>query len=386
MKHRTRDEHLFGAGPKRILALDGGGIRGALTLGYLKRLEDILRQRTGGSPDFRLCDYFDLIGGTSTGSIIATGLALGFSVEDLQKLYRSLAEEVFKKSLLSLGVWSSKFPVEPLIKALQQAFGDSTLGSDAVRTGLMIMTKRLDTGSPWVLHNNPRGKYFNPKAGGGVPNRDYLLREIVRASTAAPHYFQPEDIQVAEGVTGAFVDGGVSPYNNPALQLLLLATLEGYHLQWPLGADKLMIVSVGTGYRELRMKPEEVMEMPAIQLALQSVMSIMGDTDWLGQTLLQWLSNSPTAWKIDSEVGDAQRDVLGSGPAWITYLRYNVAYDSAWLKQNLNMEVSQEEAESLFAMDNPKNVQKLSDLGATAAKIQVHEEHLPVGFDIKVSS
>ena len=54
MKYRTRDEHLFGPGPKRILALDGGGIRGALTLGYLKRIEEILRQRAGGDPAFRL--------------------------------------------------------------------------------------------------------------------------------------------------------------------------------------------------------------------------------------------------------------------------------------------------------------------------------------------
>ena len=63
MKRRTLDEHFFDIGPKRILTLDGGGIRGALTLGFLKRIEDILRRRVGDDPDFRLCDYFDLIGG-----------------------------------------------------------------------------------------------------------------------------------------------------------------------------------------------------------------------------------------------------------------------------------------------------------------------------------
>ena len=54
--HKTRDEHLFDPGPKRILALDGGGIRGALTLGYLAEIETILRDRAGGDPEFRLCD------------------------------------------------------------------------------------------------------------------------------------------------------------------------------------------------------------------------------------------------------------------------------------------------------------------------------------------
>src|SRR5580658_1692916 len=66
--------HLFSPGPKRILALDGGGVRGIISLAYLERLETILRDRFG--PDTVLADYFDLIGGASTGAIIATGLAL----------------------------------------------------------------------------------------------------------------------------------------------------------------------------------------------------------------------------------------------------------------------------------------------------------------------
>ena len=64
-KIRTRDEHFFNdAGPKRILALDGGGLRGILTLSYLAEIESLLRQRHGGSNDFRLAHYFDLIAGT----------------------------------------------------------------------------------------------------------------------------------------------------------------------------------------------------------------------------------------------------------------------------------------------------------------------------------
>ena len=104
---RTRDQHLFDDGPKRILALDGGGIRGALSLGYLSRMESMLRARNGNDPDFRLCDYFDLIGGTSTGSIIATGLALGFSTDKLIEIYRTLGEQVFEASFLRFGVFGS---------------------------------------------------------------------------------------------------------------------------------------------------------------------------------------------------------------------------------------------------------------------------------------
>ncbi|MFM7155638.1 MAG: patatin-like phospholipase family protein, partial [Bacteroidota bacterium] len=93
---KTLTQHLDpGQGPKRILALDGGGIRGALTLGYLKRIESILRSANG--PDYRLCDHFDLIGGTSTGSIIASALALGMSVDQIRDLYMDLGGKIFDK-------------------------------------------------------------------------------------------------------------------------------------------------------------------------------------------------------------------------------------------------------------------------------------------------
>src|SRR5262249_35490618 len=80
--------------PKRILSLDGGGIRGILTLEYLSAIENMLKKRSG-SDDCLLCDYFDLIGGTSTGSIIAAGLACGMSVARLKQLFRELGKGVF---------------------------------------------------------------------------------------------------------------------------------------------------------------------------------------------------------------------------------------------------------------------------------------------------
>ncbi|MBI1881284.1 MAG: patatin-like phospholipase family protein [Chloroflexi bacterium] len=383
MQHKTRDEHLFGTGSKRILALDGGGIRGILTLGYLKRLEDILRARYGNDPDFSLSDYFDLIGGTSTGSIIATGLALGFSVEKLQSIYRTLAGEVFKKPLLSLGLFSAKFPEEPLIEALTENFSDHTLGSEELKTGLMIMTKRFDTGSPWVIHNNPRGKYFNPPEGDhkALPNRDFLLRQVVRASTAAPHYFQPESFPVGEGEDAAFIDGGVSAFNNPSLQMFMMATLKGFGYNWPVGVTKLLLVSVGTGYQKTRYTAKEVMDMPAVQLAGMSLLGLMSECDWLGQTMLQWLSDSPTATPINREIGDLADDLLG-GRKLLSYLRYNVRFDSVWLKDNLDVVMDAKEVGSLTAMDQPKNIDLLANLGTTAAAIQMEESHLPKAFDI----
>ncbi len=383
MAYKTLEGHLFDDGPKRILSLDGGGVRGALSLGYLAEIEEILCERVGGDSDFRLCDYFDLIGGTSTGSIIATGLAMGMSVEELIEVYHTVGVEVFEESFLHFGLLGAKFPKEPLMRALYTFFGNETLGSDKLRTGLVIMTKRLDTGSPWLLHNNPRGKYYRGQDGEhGIGNRDLLLRNIIRASTAAPHYFEPEMLQVAPHVMGAFVDGGISPYNNPSMQLLMMSTCSGYGLNWPFGDDRLLLVSVGTGFRQVSVPATTVMKMPALRLAAESVVSIMEDANWLGQAVLQWMSRSPTAWTIDGEVGDLEADVLGGGPALMSYLRYELALEPRWLKDTVGLHVSDAQCAALYVMDDAKNLPELTRLGRAAAKVQILPAHFSSSFDI----
>src|SRR5262245_52290230 len=82
--------------PHRLLALDGGGIRGLITLGILERLEALLKERTGQS----LPQYFDYIAGTSTGAIIAAGLARGLTVAQLVEFYTSCGEQMFESSKL----------------------------------------------------------------------------------------------------------------------------------------------------------------------------------------------------------------------------------------------------------------------------------------------
>ena len=150
---RTRDQHLANDGkPKRILALDGGGLRGILSLGLLQAIEDTLRTRHGAGDDFRLSHYFDLIAGTSTGAIIAATLALGWKVEEIRSRYMMLGERVFTRSLLRQGVLRAKYDDDTLIAELKKVYGaKTTLGGPELKTGLLVMTKRIDTGSPWPI-------------------------------------------------------------------------------------------------------------------------------------------------------------------------------------------------------------------------------------------
>jgi uncharacterized protein len=381
----TKQDHLDpNQGPKRILALDGGGIRGILTLQFLQALEGLIKARFGGKT--RLCDYFDLIGGTSTGSIIAAGLACGMTVDALQDLYRNIGASVFQQGGFDKflpaslqGKLAPKFPSGPLQAELDRQLGaETTLDSDKILTGLMIMTKRLDTGSPWPLNNGGHGKF-------AAQDGALRLTQIVRASTAAPTYFAPEEIPIhsRDGavVDGAFVDGGVTPFNDPALQLLMLAALQGHGFCWPTGKDKLLIVSVGTGqYREPRPAQAVVSDVAALQ-GLAALQSLMDDCERMNRATLQWLTNCLTPWIIDRAVGDMKLD-SEAGPQLATYVRYNAVLEQAWLKAELGVDLAADKIEQIRKMDDPSNLSDLADLGRLAAAKQVKPEHLPAAFDL----
>ena len=381
MTTAERDSHLFSPGPKRILSLDGGGIRGILSLQILHRIQDILRSRTGNGK-LVLSDYFDLIGGTSTGAIIASGLAMGWDAEKLDVIYGEFGKEVFDSSFFRRGLLRPKFKVNVLEAQLKENFGDATLGGNELKTGLAIIMKRLDTGSPWVVSNNPRGKYYGKRPGSSaIPNKDFLIRKLVRASTAAPTYFEPEEIEVAGGQTGAFVDGGVSPHNNPALQLLMLSCLHGHGLNWRTGENDLLLVSVGTGTAEMRETADELMRSKAAKLGVTALASLMDDASALNETMLQWMSRSPTARQIDRELGDLSTDLLG-GEALLTYLRYQAWLSQQWLKAHLDIDKSTEELDALAEMDKYENMPELIKIGKAVAERFVEERHFPTAFDL----
>jgi patatin-like phospholipase/acyl hydrolase len=382
-------QRLQAEGPKRILALDGGGIRGALTLGYLQKVEDVLRRQHGDHPDFRLCHYFDLIGGTSTGSIIAACLAIGMKVQDIKEKYFELGGKIFGdkykwyeiKQLIK-----AKYNAAPLERELQNVFGEITLGSDQVLTGLCIVTKRADTNSTWPLHNHPKGKYYESADG---TNKDILLWKAVRASAAAPTYFLPQLIDVGGGLpTAAFVDGGVSMANNPALQLLMVATLKGFKFNWKMGANNLLLVSIGTGMSKPGRLPADVTDNHLLNWASEIPDMLMQDASWHNQLILQWLSKSPTAQEIDGEIGKLEEDLITDAVhenGFLSYLRYNCLLDTETLNQLQpnGKSFTKERVKNLLEMSNAENRFELYDIGAAAAQDDVKEAHFPKEFILK---
>ncbi len=236
------------ARPRRLLALDGGGIRGVLTLQVLIRMEDMLAEASGQGERFRLCNFFDYIGGTSTGAIIAAGLARGMSAKELAAFYMKTGSAMFDKSFILFRL-RHLYESKPLAEELKKTFGEDTnLFPEHLKCLLLVVTRNVSTDSPWPISSNPFAAY-------NLPHRDDCnlcipLWQLVRASTAAPIYFAPEVLQWDKNnpsKTFVFEDGGLTPYNNPAFLLARMATHSAYRLNWQTGEKNLLVMSVGTG-------------------------------------------------------------------------------------------------------------------------------------------
>jgi uncharacterized protein len=361
-------ERLTSVGPKRVLSLDGGGIRGLITLGFLERLEQLLRLRHG-QPDLRLSDYFDLIGGTSTGAIIAGALALGMAVSEIKARYLELGGKIFGKRTWRR--WHTLFDVGPLEDELQKTFGDLRLGDERIKTGLSITVKRADTGQTWLMDNHPLGNFFEM-------TKDVPLWQAIRASTAAPMYFAPEQFEIGKEVA-TFVDGGVSMANNPAFHLFSLATLQGFPYRWPRGENNLLLVSVGTGSWHRQASSESVLKNKLWDWLQDLPLMLMEDANWHNQLILQGLSHTPTPWKIYG-VGNLVHDLFGSEPS-LHYLRYDALLEEEALAA-LGLEQLVSKVASLRDMSIADNRFDLALIGERAAPSAVLAEHFPAVFDL----
>jgi predicted acylesterase/phospholipase RssA len=382
------DARLRPDGPKRILAIDGGGVRGALAVGILSQLEATLRRRLG-RPDLVLSDYFDLIGGTSTGAIIAAGLALGRDCANLENLYRRLGPRVFGFNLRA-PLLQARFDPMRLQRVIEEELGFETLETAPWKTGFAAIAKRVDTASPWVLTNCPRAKYWfgdpeeiaaqpDPAKRVVVANKDYPLAKVVQASAAAPFFFDLVPVEVIRGQPGIFFDGAITPHNNPSLQLAMAAVAPAYGFGWTPGADKLLIVSVGTGQPRPR-RPEWVgRRMLSIWKAMTALMSLAFDTSQLAISLLQWLGESPQPWTINSEVGSFSGCPPGP-PLW-TFVRYDAPLEAAWLERALGKAPADALLKRYMRIDGAANIPALLDLGLAVGAATIKEEHFPAAFD-----
>jgi len=212
----------------RILSLDGGGIRGLLASRILERLAARRPEWIGAA---------DLLAGTSTGAILAAGIAAGLGPDAISRIYAERGREVFDETLWDIAdvdrLVRADYRNENLKRVLTQIFGSRTLGE--LERRVVISAFDLDSGEPTREGvRSWKAKFYHNFDEPGSTDRDERVVDVLMRSCAAPTYFP---------VYQGFVDGGVVA-NNPsmcALAQALHADTGGQH------ASYVALLSVGTG-------------------------------------------------------------------------------------------------------------------------------------------
>lgn len=226
----------------KILSIDGGGIRGIIPAKILAELEQHAEQNGSGK---KLNEEFDLICGTSTGAIIAVGLALGVSAKDLLKFYKKHASDIFPSWPWNLdklkGIYRPIYSNKKLLKSLHDVYALTTEGQTALindaKTNLCIPSFNGGTGEINVFKTRHHPDY----------SRDYKMpaHHVALSSASAPVYFKPHSFQFSNeygnGKNLNMIDGGLFA-NNPSLIGVFEATDK-------LGCKfkDIMMLSLGTG-------------------------------------------------------------------------------------------------------------------------------------------
>ncbi len=221
--------------PYRVLAIDGGGIRGLLPARVLEEIET----RTGRP----IADQFDLVAGTSTGGILALGLTKpgpdgrpALAARDLRDMYTNEGSDIFPRSALREartihGLIDARYPAAPIERILARVFGEAKLSQALTE----VVVPSYDLSRP--------GPFFFKREYAKNENEDWdvPMRMVARATSAAPTYFDPAVLPAPDGMTDhALVDGGTFA-NDP--------TLAGYVDALRLRSEeaRVVVVSIGTG-------------------------------------------------------------------------------------------------------------------------------------------
>lgn len=263
---------------------------------------------------------------------------------------------------------------EELKQLLQQQFGkDTTLGSSDLKTLLMMVMRNATTDSPWPVSNNPYAKYNHRQL--DDCNLNLPLWQLVRASTAAPTFFPPEKIILGEKdkYPFVFVDGGITMYNNPSFQTFLMSTLGPYNLNWATGADKMLIISLGTGTCPEANEDLSLGDMNLLYNAKSLPSALMNAALNEQDILCRSFGKCLYGDEIDSEIGDLT-DQTARFPVQsklFTYARYNAELSRHGLNKIGLPNIKPKDVQRL---DSVEHIKELQQVGQAIAK-NVSREH-----------
>jgi patatin-like phospholipase/acyl hydrolase len=305
----------------RILSIDGGGIRGVLPGQVLVALEHKL-QKKSGNPNARIADYFDLFAGTSTGGIL-TCLYLCpdknnpsrplFSAKEAVDLYLKNGGEIFKKSIAhefrsAGGLTEEKYPSAAIEGLLKAYFGEVKL-SELLKPCLI---------TSYDIHKRST-HFFTQHDAKEKEGYDYLVREVARATSAAPTYFEPARATSLSGVSYPLVDGGVFA-NNPAMCAYAEAREQSKMVNGTetITAKDMFMLSIGTGSVKKSYEYDKAVgwgSLGWIEPVLDIMMSGASDTiDFQLMQIFDAIGKKENYLRISPEMGEADTEMDNASP------------------------------------------------------------------------
>lgn len=236
-----------------ILSLDGGGMRGILTIQLLKKLEEV-----AGIPCYEL---FDMVAGTSTGGIIAGLIVKGYTAVQIDELYENLVKEVFHPRPMGKRFLNPpQFTKKKYRELLKDIIGDKLTLEQACKLkdiDLMLTARDMAAAEETFFtcfKQKKDGSYYGTY-------KDVLLRAVMEATMSAPTYFYPLE---------RFVDGGVTTYNNPSLAAFIEAV--SYSTRYKdrdfreYFTKHITVISLGTGATRKFIEPTKTLNPKGVDL------------------------------------------------------------------------------------------------------------------------
>ncbi|PIE22824.1 MAG: patatin [Planctomycetota bacterium] len=281
--------------PYRVLALDGGGIRGLMTAVWLEALEKRLQRELGQS----LTESFDLVAGTSTGSILACAISSGLSASEIRQMYVKEAAAIFPGRLSRIwsrlgrffdeGLSAPKYDGLGLEAALRRLFGDLRFGELQIKPTLVTSYNTLTRCA--TVFKNTRERFA-----------DLCVWELTKASSAAPTYFAAQLLSV-DGVEAPYIDGGLAA-NNPAACAIAEAIRDSGR---PL--SEIVVASFGTGESTRSISIKEAQEWGALEWAIPVIDVLMDGAADTTEYIVKQLLAPEHYFRFQTPLDDAYDDM-----------------------------------------------------------------------------
>jgi hypothetical protein len=336
-----------------------------IALEILLALENRIAEQTG-DPNRRLCDQFDLIAGTSAGAILAAAIAMGSSMAEVREFVLANAKLMFKPSR-----WYNRFrslyDKSALEKHMRDWYGaDTTLGSEKLKTLLLMIMRNWSTDSPWLVSNNSFAT-FNQRELDDC-NLSLPLWQLIRASAAAPVYYEPETIRFGqrEQYEFVFVDGALTGFINPAFMAFQYVTNSAYGLNWPADEQSLTLVSVGAGDVRHKKPGKSEKDINLFKSVLSIPNAMIYATTREQDLLCRTFGRCQTGEPIDLEVGDMKSTGIPMHPRLFRYHRINPVISDQGLAA---IGCAHIKPRDIAAIDKVKNIGMMSETGQAMAGV-----------------